>query len=117
NDGNHAYRDWVTDNENTAYKLLRSVEFRRDICNSSSSDNADADWHNSAVTVHLAASDPLAGPALTDSGVKNIKYSVDGGATQTVDRKSVVEGMSAPASPDNDGEHTTRQWEADNALN
>src|SRR6185437_705155 len=97
NDGVHSIEYWATDNAGNAESPHNTATVKIDTGNPSSSDNADADWHSSAVSVHLAATDPLAGPALSDSGVKNIKYSVDGGATQTVAGDNTDVTVPAPA--------------------
>src|SRR5207244_2799506 len=80
---------WATDNATNEETPHNSATVKIDTGNPSSSDNADANWHNSAVTVHMAAPDSLAGPSLTDSGVKNIKYSVDSGSFQTASGNAV----------------------------
>src|SRR2546430_15051508 len=50
-------------------------------------------------------------------GSKNLKYSVDGGATQTVLADNTDLTISALADHSNDGLHTIEYWATDNASN
>src|SRR2546430_5830891 len=50
-------------------------------------------------------------------GSKNLKYSVDGGATQTVLADNTDVTISALADHSNDGLHTIEYWATDNASN
>ena len=72
-------------------------------------DNADADWHNAAVTVTLTPADETGG-----SGVDKTFYKVDGAATFS-EGTSVVIG--APADHSNDGTHTIYYYSKDKAGN
>jgi hypothetical protein len=72
-------------------------------------DNADADWHNAAVTVTLTPTDETGG-----SGVDKTFYKVDGAATFS-EGTSVVIG--APADHSNDGAHTIYYYSKDKADN
>ena len=87
--------------------------FKVDDLAPTSSDNADANWHNSAVTVHLSASDPGFFP----SGVASITYSVDGGAPTTVSGDNTDVVVPAPSNHSNDGVHSISYYASDNASN
>ena len=58
-------------------------------------DNADSNWHGTAVTVTLSPTD-------SNAGVASTTYSVDGGPAQS--GTSVL--IPAPANGSNDGTHT-----------
>ena len=79
----------------------------------SSASGADGDWHQSAVTVGLSATDPGANA----SGVAEITYTVDGGAAQTISDASGDVIVPAPADHSNDGQHTIVFFASDNAGN
>jgi len=72
----------------------------------------DGAWHNSAVQVTLTATDNAGG-----SGVKSITYSIDGGASTTVDTAATQVTISAPADHSNDGVHTLSFYSTDNDGN
>ena len=72
----------------------------------------DDDWHNSDVPVTLSATDNAGG-----SGVKSITYTVDGGASTTVEAASTQVTIDAPADHGNDGIHTIAFYATDNADN
>ena len=78
----------------------------------SSASGNDASWHASDVTVTLSATDGASG-----SGVKNVKYDVDGGALQTITGAGGDVTIQAPASHANDGTHTITFYATDNAGN
>ena len=68
----------------------------------STSDDADADWHRTDVTLALSPSD-------AGSGVASTHYAVDGGPT--LDGTSVL--VPAPVDHSNDGAHTVEYWSVD----
>ena len=81
-----------------------SIVFKYDATMPSSvASGHDSNWHNSAVTVHLSATDPNGADG---SGVDHITYTVDAGSPQTIlsDNGDVV--ISAPSDHSNDGQHT-----------
>jgi peptidoglycan/xylan/chitin deacetylase (PgdA/CDA1 family) len=69
-------------------------------------------WHNSAVRVTLTATDNAGG-----SGVRSITYSIDGGASTTVDAAVAQVTIEALADHSNDGIHVIAFHATDNALN
>ncbi|MFL6011855.1 MAG: Ig-like domain-containing protein, partial [Gaiellaceae bacterium] len=116
NDGVHTIAYYATDNAGNP-EASHPATVKIDTGKPSSSDDADPNWHNSDVTVHLAASDPPAGPAASSSGVKEITYSVDGGAATTVSGNSADVVIPAPPTHANDGVHTIAYYATDNAGN
>ena len=73
-------------------------------------DDADAAWHNTPVTVSLTATDPNMPDA---SGVAATYYEIDGGAWTEGTSLSIP----APADHSNDGIHTVSYYSTDNAGN
>src|SRR5579862_4298792 len=71
---------------------------------------ADSLWHASAVQVTLSATDAT-------SGVATIKYTVDGGAVQTISGASGQVTITAPTNHSNDGVHTISFYATDRAGN
>ncbi len=96
-DGSYQLRAIVSDQVgNSATTPVRTILV--DNTAPSVNDDADTNWHNSAVTVALSASD-------AESGVNpgsGVEYKVDGGSFST--GASVV--VPAPANGSNDGVHT-----------
>ena len=74
-------------------------------------DDADAAWHSTPVTVSLTATDPNMPNA---SGVAYTKYSLDGGTTWTQGTSVTIP---APSDHSNDGLHTVSYYSVDNAGN
>jgi hypothetical protein len=72
----------------------------------------DADWHSADVTVALSATDGVGG-----SGVKNVKYDIDGGSLQTITGSGGDVTVGAPSDHSNDGTHTITFYATDNAGN
>ena len=72
-------------------------------------DDADPNWHNSAVTVTLTPTDEAGG-----SGVDKTFYKVDGAASFTVGTSVII---GAPADHSNDGVHTIYYYSTDKAGN
>jgi FG-GAP-like repeat/FG-GAP repeat len=81
---------------------------RADTVAPTTTDDADAAWHNAAVTVHLAAADNEGG-----SGVAATYYSLDAGPQ----RQGMNVLVAAPADHTNDGVHTIAYRSVDNAGN
>ena len=81
------------------------------------SDNADTAWHNTAVTVTIAAVDR------SGSGISKIQYRLSGPSTPTwinatwVDATHASFIVSAPSNHSNDGAHAYRYRAIDNAGN
>src|SRR6185437_5898297 len=119
NDGLHTIEYWATDNASNVESPHNSTTVKIDTKQPSSSDNNDGAWHNADYTVHLSATDAAALNAFSNdsSGVKNLKYSVDGGATQTVAADHTDVTISAPADHSGDGLHSIEYWATDNANN
>src|SRR5439155_3151458 len=67
--------------------------------------------------VHLSATDAPAGPALSSSGVANIKYSVDSAPALTASGNTTDVTITPPADHSHDGLHTIEYWATDNATN
>ena len=82
----------------------------------------DNNWHKTAVTVGLSASDPgySANPQ-TGSGVSQLHYKIDNGTQQNIAGSNGVAGtsfvISAPSDGSNDGDHTITYWSTDVAGN
>src|SRR5206468_3763934 len=72
------------------------------------SDDAPSGWHNTAVTVHLSATDNAGG-----SGVDKTYYKVDVGSYAV----GTTVTIGAPADHSNDGTHTISYYSKDNAGN
>ncbi len=101
--------------DNAGNTATDSVAFKFDATTPvSTATGHDSSWHNSAVTVHLSATDPN---GIDGSGVDHITYSVDAGAPQTItgDAGDVV--IAAPSDHSNDGQHTIEFFATDNAAN
>jgi len=80
-----------------------SISFKYDsTAPTSSASGNDTNWHHSAVTVHLSATDAGAG----ESGVDHIVYTVDGGTAQTISGNAGDVTIPAPVDHSNDGQHT-----------
>src|SRR5581483_2602380 len=96
-----------------AYPSLASASVLVDTTEpTSSASGNDASWHSSDVTVTLSATDGASG-----SGVKNVKYDVDGGALQTIAGAGGDVTVGAPSDHSNDGTHTIAFYATDNAGN
>jgi hypothetical protein len=78
----------------------------------SSASGNDGAWHASDVTVALSAADGAG-----SSGVKDIRYEVDGGTLQTISGASGNVTISAVPGGSNDGVHTLTFFATDNAGN
>src|SRR2546429_4809148 len=95
NDGLHTIEYWATDNASNVESPHNSTTVKIDTKNPVSSDTNDHAWHNADYTVTLNATDAAALNAFTNdaSGVKNIKYLVDGqltSAAHTADLQSLL---------------------------
>ncbi len=103
-EGAHTLEYWATDNAgNTSTPVTRNL--RIDITPPAASDNHTAYYTAVPAVVALSATD------VGGSGVANVKYSLDGGGTQT------VAGSSANVSTSAEGPHTLSYWATDNAGN
>src|SRR5256714_2366597 len=108
NDGLHTIEYWATDNASNVESPHNSTTVKIDTKNPVSSDTNDHAWHNADYTVTLNATDAAALNAFTTdaSGVKNIKYLVDGQLTATtVSADTTTVTINAPA---RSAEHTSQ---------
>ena len=92
-------------------EATKSVEVKIDTTSPTTTDDADAAWHNTPVTVTFTATDPNMPDA---SGVASTEYSLDGGTTWT---KGTAVTIPAPADHTGDGLHTIVYRSTDNAGN
>ncbi len=112
NDGVHTLSFYATDNAGNQ-EAAQSVSVKIDTTPPTTTvSGADDLWHAQPVTVTLSATDNSGG-----SGVKSITYSIDGGASTTVDTASTQVTVAAPADHSNDGVHTLSYYATDNAGN
>ena len=83
-DGSHTFTVQAVDADNVATQSTTPYTWLLDTINpQTNASGADNNWHNTAQTVHLAASDPgFSANPKTGSGVQTLHYNVDGG-TQT----------------------------------
>src|SRR5207302_1553008 len=116
NDGLHTIEYWATDKDRKSVVQGKWITVKIDSKNPVSSDTNDHAWHNADYTVTLNATDAAALNAFTTdaSGVKNIKYLVDGQLTATtVSADTTTVTINAPADHSNDGLHTIEYWATD----
>ena len=114
NDGIHTVTYWSVDKAGNV-ESSHAATVRIDTRGPATSDDADASWHSSDVTVHLTASDPgeLATPQ-TGSGVDKTFFKVGGEATA---HGGTSVPIAAPGDGSNDGSHTIEYWSTDKAGN
>ena len=106
NDGTHTVQYRSTDNAGNV-ETAKSCTVKIDATPPTTTESgADSAWHNTPITVSLAASD-------ASSGVAGTQYSVDGGAWTS--GTSVL--IPAPSNGSNDGSHTVQYRSTDNAGN
>ena len=104
NDGVHSIEYWATDNAATPSRRTTRPPSRSTRSTRPLGDNADATGTTRRLTVHLSATDDRLARLSADAPASaNIKYSVDGGATQTVAADSTDVTIPAPADHSNDG--------------
>ena len=109
NDGVHTLSFYATDNAGNQ-EAVQSVSVKIDTTSPVAvASGYDSAWHDSPVQVTLTATDSVDG-----SGVKSITYSIDGGASTTVDAASTQVTIAAPADHSNDGVHTLSFYATDN---
>ena len=105
-------------NDETPSNSVTVREDRRPPEPETTATGADSNWHNSAVTVHLASSDPRY-PS-TGSGVVDLRYQVGAGAPVDVAGASGVAStdvmIPAPSNGSNDGQHTMSYHATDGAT-
>ena len=119
-DGSHTFSVEAVDADGVATQATSPYAWKLDTAKpQTTASGADNNWHNTAVTVGLSASDP--GYSSTGSGVSQLHYTIDGGTQQNVSGSSGVAGtnvtISAPSNGSNDGDHTTTYWSTDVAGN
>ena len=112
NDGVHTLSFYATDNDG-GQEVAQSVSVKIDTTSPITvASGYDSAWHDSPVQVTLTATDSVGG-----SGVQSITYSIDGGASATVDAAGTQVTIAAPADHSNDGVHTLSFYATDNAGN
>ena len=122
-DGSHAFSVEAVDADGVATQATSPYSWLLDTTKpQTTASGADANWHKTAVTVSLSASDPgYSSNPQTGSGVSQLRYRVDGGAQQDVNASGGTATtnvtVNAPSDGSNDGDHVITYWSTDVAGN
>ncbi len=119
-DGSHTFTVEAVDADGVATQTTTPYTWLLDTANpQTTASGTDNNWHKTAVTVGLSASDP--GYSATGSGVSQLHYKIDNGTQQNIAGTSGVAStsfvISAPSDGSNDGDHTITYWSTDIAGN
>jgi hypothetical protein len=107
--GSHTFSVKASDNAGNPDAMSASFTWLVDTIAPVTTDDAPAGWKNTAVTVHLSASDNAGG-----SGVDKTYYRIDSDPAYVLGTSVVI---GAPADHSNDGIHTIHYYSIDKAGN